>query len=177
MRRLFCTAALLAVTAVAAPAAEPITGDWMVKDNLAYIRIVNCAGKLWGVIAWEKEPGLDTNNPDPAKRSRPLLGSVVLKAMAPTKPGLWEGEVYNSNDGKMYIAKISLSSPDVLKLEGCILGGWFCGGENWTRVRGPETPAPAKMQKGAKAPPVPPNTLNPSVDICSTVAEGAGPAH
>ena len=174
MRRLFCTAALLAVTAVAAPAAEPITGDWMVKDNLAYIRIVNCAGKLWGVIAWEKEPGLDTNNPDPAKRNKPLLGSVVLKAMAPTKPGLWEGEVYNSNDGKMYMAKISLASPDVLKLEGCILGGWFCGGESWTRVKQPE---PVAMKGKSKAVPLAPGTLSPNVDICSTVAEGAGPAH
>jgi uncharacterized protein (DUF2147 family) len=176
MKRLFCTAAILAASLGAAHAAEPILGDWMVKDNLAYIRIVNCAGKLWGVVAWEKEPGFDVNNPDPAKRNKPLLGSPVLRAMAPTKPNLWEGQVYNSNDGKLYMAKISLSSPDVLKLEGCILGGWFCGGESWTRVKGPEAPAPTKATKGAKAVQVP-NGLNPHVDICSTVAENAGPSH
>src|SRR5262245_59111942 len=49
-------ATLLATTTIsgAALAAEP-TGDWRTEDGSAIIRIDNCRGALWGVVAWEKE--------------------------------------------------------------------------------------------------------------------------
>src|SRR3954469_10501630 len=105
---------LLASAAILAAAIEPVcatdtsvAGDWLVKDGYANIRIDNCGGKMWGIVVWEKAPGLDTENPDPAKRSRPTLGMPVLMGLAPTKePGKWSGEIYNSNNGKMYSATI-----------------------------------------------------------------------
>ena len=45
-------------------------GDWLVKDGYANIRIDNCGGKMWGIVAWEKKPGgVDSENPDPAKKA------------------------------------------------------------------------------------------------------------
>jgi uncharacterized protein (DUF2147 family) len=136
--------------AVSAAAAEPQpTGEWRVENGLANIRIDDCDGVLWGIISWEKQPGgTDSNNPDPALRNRSTLGLHILLAMKPTKPGLWEGEVYNAENGKTYSSKISLTSPDVLRIEGCILG-FLCGGENWTRVA---TAAPAQRPQAAPAP-------------------------
>jgi uncharacterized protein (DUF2147 family) len=133
-----------------AAAAEPQpTGEWRVENGLANIRIDDCDGVLWGIISWEKQPGgTDSNNPDPAMRNRSTLGLHILLAMKPTKPGLWEGEVYNAENGKTYASKISLTSPDVLRIEGCILG-FLCGGENWTRVAAAPTPA----QRPQAAPP------------------------
>ncbi|MCC7347115.1 MAG: DUF2147 domain-containing protein [Variibacter sp.] len=155
-------AAWLASTAVAA-AADPI-GEWMVKDKVATIRIENCSGKYWGVVSWEKMPGgIDRNNPDVAKRNRPTLGMPVLLAMKPTEPNMWEGQIYNSKDGKTYDASISLESPDVLAVRGCILG-FLCGGENWTRVR------PENNGRGGPARPT-------SKDICSGIAKLSGLAH
>src|ERR1700680_2553770 len=127
-------------------AAEP-TGEWRVASGGANIRIDNCDGALWGVISWEKEPGgIDSRNPNPAERNRPTLGLPILRAMRPTKPGLWEGEVYNAENGKTYSSRISLTSPDVLRIEGCVFGGLLCGGESWTRVKAaevaPAAPAP-----------------------------------
>jgi uncharacterized protein (DUF2147 family) len=159
-------------------AAEP-TGEWRVANGDANIRIDDCDGALWGIISWEKEPGgLDSNNPKPAERNRPTLGLHILLAMKPTKPGLWQGEVYNAENGKTYSSRLSLTSPDVLRIEGCVLG-ILCGGENWTRVKAaevapppPRTPPPP--QRAARPnPPAPAPTLT----ACSGIPDGAGPAH
>ncbi len=79
-----------------AAAAEP-SGEWRTANGLANVRIDDCDGVLWGIISWEKEPGgVDSYNPNAAERSRPTLGLHILLAMKPTKPGLWQGEVYNA---------------------------------------------------------------------------------
>jgi uncharacterized protein (DUF2147 family) len=86
------------------------------------------------VIAWTKgDPGKDENNPDPAKRARSMLGLPILINMQPGNKQ-WEGEVYNAENGETYNSTIALKAPDVLRIEGCVLGGLICGGENWTRV-------------------------------------------
>lgn len=71
MRLAIATLAAATMVSGTVSAAEP-TGDWRTEDGSAIIRIDNCRGALWGVVAWEKEPGRD-------KRSgRPTLGSPVL---------------------------------------------------------------------------------------------------
>lgn len=129
----------------------------MVEKGYATIRIVDCNGQLWGVVATEQTPGgVDKNNPDPKLRSRPTLGMPVLIGMKPSNQNEWSGEIYNSQDGRTYSASISLLSADKLKVQGCVLG-FLCGGENWTRVATPDrttgtTGAPPSGQKpGASA--------------------------
>jgi len=181
MRNVFASAAILALTTSSAIAADPI-GDWLVKEGYAHIRIDNCAGKMWGVVAWEKETGFDNENPDPTKKGRPILGMPILLGMKPTKPNLWEGEIYNSNNGKTYDARITLVNDNTLKLEGCVLGGLFCGGENWTRIANPAPAAlpPAGPAASAKAPPAK-GTKGPAAaqpaqsDVCSRVADQSVP--
>ena len=51
------------------------TGEWLVAKQFARIKIADCDGRLWGVVAWEAQPGgMDKKNPDPNLRSRPTLG-------------------------------------------------------------------------------------------------------
>jgi uncharacterized protein (DUF2147 family) len=175
MRHLFASAAILTLTAGSAMAADPSPlGDWLVKDGYANIRIDNCGGKLWGIVVWEKEPGIDTENPDPAKKSRPTLGMPVLMGLTPTRPNRWEGEIYNSQNGKMYGANISVVDENTLDLEGCLV--WpLCQTQKWTRVKtppanatplppiGPTKSAPVKGTKNAPAQPV-------QSDVCARVA-------
>ena len=69
MKILFASAAILALGTGGAMAADPV-GDWLVKDGYAHIRIDNCAGKMWGIVAWEKTPGgIDNENPDPPRKA------------------------------------------------------------------------------------------------------------
>lgn len=151
---------LFAIGMTPALAGDP-TGDWLVEDGVAHIRVAECQGSMWGAVAWEKTPGgRDTNNPDAAKRSRPTLGLPVLLDMKRTNAGadLWEGKIYNARDGKVYDSKITLNSPNALEVEGCVLG-FICLGQTWTRVSGPipsspsnaTTADPAKGAKGVKS--------------------------
>jgi len=141
---------LPATYATSAPAADP-TGDWLVADGVANIRVAQCNGSMWGVVAWEKEPGgRDTNNPDAAKKSRPTLGMPILLDMK-KKPGAdsWEGQVYNAKDGQTYSSSITPTDADHLEINGCVLG-FLCGGETWSRVAPPIPSSPANsMAKGA----------------------------
>jgi uncharacterized protein (DUF2147 family) len=131
---------LCSASAVAAAATDP-RGVWLVEDQTGQIEIENCAGALWGILVWERMPGHDTENPDPSLRGRPTLGIPILLGMRPApEPGLWRGQIYNSRNGKTYEASIKPVGPDVLHLEGCVLGGLFCGGQNWSRVKTPARP-------------------------------------
>jgi uncharacterized protein (DUF2147 family) len=132
-------------------AADP-TGDWMVADQVANIRVAECNGSMWGAVSWEKTPGgRDVNNPDVAKQSRPTLGMPILIDMK-KKPGVdqWEGQVYNGKDGKFYQSTIKPAGTDQLEIQGCILG-FLCGGETWTRVAPPIPSSPSNSM--AKGPP------------------------
>src|SRR5215470_12391990 len=146
-------------------AADP-TGDWRVADGVANIRVAQCNGNMWGVVAWEKVPGgKDSHNPDPAKQGRATLGMPILLAMK-KKPGVdtWEGQVYNAKDGQTYSSTIKPVGTDQLEIQGCVLG-FLCGGETWSRVGPPIPSSPANsMAKGAAkgAPAQPPQVAAPA---------------
>ncbi|THD70528.1 MAG: DUF2147 domain-containing protein [Bradyrhizobium sp.] len=150
MRKLIYSGIILSAGLAPALAADP-TGDWRVADGVANIRVAECNGSMWGVVAWEKEPGgRDTHNPDVSKQNRPSLGMPILIDMKKT-PGVdqWEGQVYNAKDGQFYSSKIKPVGPDQLEIQGCVLG-FLCGGETWTRVAGPIPSSPVNsMAKGA----------------------------
>ena len=130
-------AALLAFVAASAEAAEP-TGEWLVADKSARIQIERCPTGLWGIVSWLRQPGMDEKNPDRTKRGRPMTGAPVLLGMKEAaKPGRWNGEVYNAKNGKTYEAHMALEDANSLRIEGCVVGGLFCGGETWTRVAPP----------------------------------------
>src|ERR1700748_2629210 len=100
---LFFSVFLLGADITSASAADP-TGDWRVADGVANIRVAQCGGSMWGVVAWEKESGgRDSKNPDASKRNRPTLGMPILLDMK-RKPGTeqWEGQVYNAKAGQTY---------------------------------------------------------------------------
>jgi uncharacterized protein (DUF2147 family) len=156
-----CSSILAVATA---HAAEP-PGDWRVQGGAAIIRIDNCGGALWGVVAWEQVPGRDANNPNPALRNRPTLGIPVLINMRPTSDGRWAGQVYNGENGQTYSANIRMLGDNALRIEGCVLGGLFCGGQQWTRVGSVAAPQ-------AKA-----RTTGRGGDVCSRVSNLSGRAH
>jgi uncharacterized protein (DUF2147 family) len=127
MRLAIITAFTAALVSGAAMAAEP-TGDWRTEDGSAVIRIDDCGGALWGVVAWEKEPGRDRRS------GRPTLGSPVLINMRASSQSRWDGQIYNAQNGQTYRAHVSMVGENTLRVEGCVLGGVFCGGQRWTRV-------------------------------------------
>jgi uncharacterized protein (DUF2147 family) len=128
---------VLLSTAARADSAE---GTWLSEDGGTKVRVVDCGGKLCGTVVWldhpiDRETGkpkTDKRNPDPAKRSRPLIGLQVVSGMTPSGPNKWSGKVYNADDGHTYSAHFQLKSQTVATLQGCVLG-ILCKGHTWKR--------------------------------------------
>src|SRR5438105_8093314 len=153
MRTVVYSGIFLATGFTSALAADP-TGDWRVGDGVANIRVAECNGRMWDVVAWEKTPGgRDKNNPDVSKQNRPTLGMPILIDMK-KKPAVdqWQGQVYNAKDGQFYSSTIKPIGSDQLEIQGCVLG-FLCGGETWTRVAGPipSSPSNSMAKSGPKS--------------------------
>jgi len=145
----FRYALVLVCAATPAFAASP-KGDWLVEDKSAIVRIDACGSALCGTIVWTKKGGgVDENNPDPAKRGRPIIGLQILLGMKPGSQGRYDGDIYNPENGKIYTSHMWLKSDDALRIEGCVLG-FLCGGQDWSRTK-LETPAGASPQRPAPA--------------------------
>jgi uncharacterized protein (DUF2147 family) len=112
-----------------------LTGDWIVANKQARIRLVDCMGALWGVVSWEAMPGFDSHNPNPAKRTRAMMGVPIVLGMTQTGSNAWKGQIYNSAWGQTFSGGVTLEEPDTLRITGCLL--FLCGGENWSRATEP----------------------------------------
>jgi Delta7-sterol 5-desaturase len=139
-------AVLLAATLVAAPLsrAHEIAGEWATQGYTARVRIALCAGDaelLCGTIVWlweavddEGAPIVDRNNPSPELRSRSLVGVSPLKNFRMRDAKHWaEGSIYDPESGRTYKASLTLRSPDILELEGCML--FVCRKQVWRRAQ------------------------------------------
>ena len=130
-------AAALAAFSVAATveAAEPIAGRWVTQGGKGLVEIGSCGGGQCGRIRRvgdPKAPSTDVNNPDPALRSRPLLGLEVLSGFADAGDG-WKGTIYDPESGRSYRSVVRLNQNGTLQVKGCIL--FLCRAQTWTRAR------------------------------------------
>jgi uncharacterized protein (DUF2147 family) len=127
---------------IAVSPADP-NGTWVTEDDSARIRVERCGVKLeqlCGYIVWMKQP-VDANgqaikdqrNPDPAKRSRPVLGQQMLMGLTQNSDGRFEGRVYNAETGKYYEISLWPEAADRLNIKGCMLS-ILCGTRTWTRT-------------------------------------------
>jgi uncharacterized protein (DUF2147 family) len=127
---------LLLMTATTARAAGPdgILGIWRTEREESKVEIARCGAKICGTIVWLKNPTysdsregpagtplIDRKNPDPALRSRPVLGMRILDGFTAMDETTWgNGTCYDPKNGKTYRGKIHLSAPDRMELRGYI---------------------------------------------------------
>ena len=129
---------LTAFSFTTAQAAGP-TGTWRTEKGDAHIRISQCGQAVCGTIVWLKDkidaktgkPPVDSSNPDPRKRHRPILGLRIF-AMTYHKHGGWYGPIYNSDNGQTYNGRLIPHGSSTLEVKGC--AGVICGGETWHRL-------------------------------------------
>jgi uncharacterized protein (DUF2147 family) len=131
--------ALVGIPPAMAQAGGQVSGIWLTQAGDAKVRVSKCGAGVCGVVVWLREPidpatgksQVDDKNPNPALRTRRIIGLPLFSGMRPTGPDKWSGQIYNADDGSIYASKISLAGPQMLRVEGCV--GALCGGENWTR--------------------------------------------
>jgi len=125
--------AMLAAGAVTstARAADP-AGLWLTETGSSRIRIAPCGSGFCGTIVSAPGKGLDAKNPDPALRSRSVVGVQILDARQPDGSG-FSGSLYNPNDGKTYSGSLRLTGPNSVEVSGCVMSV-FCKRQTWTRI-------------------------------------------
>ncbi|MBM3554032.1 MAG: DUF2147 domain-containing protein [Alphaproteobacteria bacterium] len=137
--RYWLALALLAWTAPALGA----NGTWLTESGGGQVEIGPCGEALCGRIVWLKEP-LDTagqpkrdkENPDPARRERPILGLAMLEGFRPAGENKWaDGTIYNPEDGKTYSCTMTLEGNGTLKVRGYVGVPLFGKTQVWTRVK------------------------------------------
>ncbi|WP_375460089.1 DUF2147 domain-containing protein [uncultured Enterovirga sp.] len=131
------TASIVAATTLIAPLAwaapESPTGVWMTEERDSKVRIAPCGKNMCATIIWAKKTGTDENNPDPALRTKSIIGTDLSRDMRPDGKGGWAGSIYNPENGKTYQATMQRRNEKELEVAGCVFGGLLCGSETWTR--------------------------------------------
>ncbi len=102
-------------TVAAAPAQAPTTplGVWNTEKNKGMVRIEPCGQNLCGYAV-----------PN---------GEKILVNMKPSDKK-WTGRIHDPDSGKTYDSTIAMKGPNTLRVQGCVFGGIFCGGQTWNRV-------------------------------------------
>jgi uncharacterized protein (DUF2147 family) len=136
---LFFAALILGLGGAMAPvrAAEAVTGRWLTAEKDAVIVIAPCGKALCGTIERflvappQGNDQRDINNPDPAKRSRRLLGIAILSGFR-ADGEVWRGQIYDPKSGRSYRSIIRRKGAGVLEVKGCF--GPFCQTQLWTKA-------------------------------------------
>ena len=135
--RLALIALPLSALPVAVQAADPISGRWITEDKDAIVTIGTCGASTCGRISKFLVPPpdgpdqRDIHNPDPARKSRRLMGLPVLFDFA-EEEDLWRGRIYDPKTGKSYRSVLRRKGPNVLEVKGCI--SFFCQTQTWRRA-------------------------------------------
>lgn len=117
-------------------------GTWEVEQKSAKVYIFKQSGKFFGKITWLKRPNepntgkakVDRHNSDPALRSRPILGMVIVKNMTydPAEKEWKNGTVYDPNSGRNYECTMWMPNAKEMKLRG--YWGIIYSTSTWSRV-------------------------------------------
>lgn len=97
--------------------AEPSPlGVWLTEKGEGRVRIEECGQALCGYTD--------------AKPNEKILINMRL-----TQKNRWNGKINDLRAGSTYMAQMSLTKADALRVEGCAFGGLFCGSQTWTRAQ------------------------------------------
>ncbi|HLL95588.1 MAG TPA: DUF2147 domain-containing protein [Spirosoma sp.] len=127
----------LSLTAVAQNGTTVILGEWLSPQKDSRVLIYRQGAAYFGKITWgtgttEK----DEKNPNPALRSRNLVGTVILKNFVFDGTDTWkDGTIYDPRDGKTYACKMTLKDADNLSIRGYVGVSLFGRTEVWTKYK------------------------------------------
>ncbi len=124
----------------AAAGTDSAIGFWRNAD--ATFEIYDEGGMLSGKVisvseelAADGKPKTDIRNPDPSKRTRPIIGMVVMSGFTRNGETHWEnGTIYDPRNGSTYSCTLDMAGPNRIKVHGFLGISLFGRTEIWTRV-------------------------------------------
>lgn len=123
MKNLAISLGVLSLVAGAASVANAgsANGVWLRAATGAHIQAYDCKGGLGLKIVKSK--------------TKEFEGKEIACGNKLVSENKWKGELLNVEDGKTYTGHMTLIDADTLKIEGCVLGGIICKGDEWKRVK------------------------------------------
>jgi uncharacterized protein (DUF2147 family) len=127
---------------IAGPAAasDDATGVWRMSNGKVTVRVTRCGANLCGKVVGLKKPRddkgrirRDKENPNPALRSRPVVGLTILSNMKSAGERRWTGTIYNPDDGNTYRSEMRLQNVNTMRVDGCV--SVFCRSMNFVRIQ------------------------------------------
>ncbi|WP_448662721.1 DUF2147 domain-containing protein [Sphingomonas sp. CJ20] len=122
---------LLCAAAPAPVAADPIFGVWGNPARTIAVRIAACGQEICGTIV---EATAKAEQDARAAGVNTLIGVELLKDYRQTAPTRWSGTVYVPDMGRSFSSHIVAESPNSLRIAGCLVGGFLCKSQVWTRL-------------------------------------------
>jgi uncharacterized protein (DUF2147 family) len=113
--------------AASAAFAQDVIGKWKLDDGTAIVEVYKSGDAYNGKIVWLEEPtdadgtpAKDNNNPDPALRTRELIGLNMLSGLKKTAQNEYSGgKIYDPGNGKTYNCSMKVEG-NVLKVRGSL---------------------------------------------------------
>jgi uncharacterized protein (DUF2147 family) len=141
MKQLLTLALLLSGIHISAQTkGDDITGIWLTGGKEpAKIQVYKQGSEYYGKIVWLKNPTtngvarLDKNNPDKIKRSRAIIGLVILNNFKFEDEEWSAGKIYDPESGNTYRCTLSLKDNNTLKVRGYVGISLLGRTETWTR--------------------------------------------
>jgi uncharacterized protein (DUF2147 family) len=122
----------------ATPAVQPrppvetgINGLWLNPHATVAVRTGECGARLCGWVAWASPQAIQDAHDSGVDH---LIGTELLEDYETDGAGRWSGSVYVPDMGHHFSSTISRTSADTLKIQGCLIGGFFCKSQVWQRI-------------------------------------------
>ena len=149
--RLLCVWLFGLAAAAGQQPGDAILGVWEAQtaDDVVHIEVQRIGDVYSGKIVWIKDnlfpqddprgmggqPKVDRKNPDPALRTRPIVGVEVLMNMRYEGNGEWGGgSVYSPNRGILAQGKARLLPDGTLKVRGHVGLAFIGSSMQWRRI-------------------------------------------
>ena len=141
MKKIFLIMVMMTLSA-AAVSAQDVIGKWKLEDGSAIVEVYRSGDSFNGKIVWlekptedDGSPAVDSNNPDKALQSRPIMGLNMLHGLKQKGGEYSGGSIYDPGNGKTYNCSMKVEG-DVLKVRGSLEKRGLLGRTmDWFRVK------------------------------------------
>ena len=139
MLKTLLLAAAASLTLAGAGRAADVTGLWRTTEQGGLVQIAPCGDSVCGKLVTSPKlaanPDLkDSQNKNPALRSRLLKGMVLMQGFHKDGDGWSGGQLYNPPSGSTFKGGLRLAAPDTLEVTGCIVPP-ICQTQIWLRAK------------------------------------------
>jgi len=123
----------LLVLPAAAPAADgtaSLIGTWANSKGSVVVQTEPCGSALCGKVVWANAHAEEDARQGGVTQ---LVGTQVLRGFTRVHAGEWKGIIFVPERGRTFSSRIFQLGRDEIRVQGCILAGLVCDGENWVR--------------------------------------------